>query len=99
MSKNAGTEPTQNVVARDHRSGAKNGPSRRALLKAGGALLGGAAGAGAITGFPTIWAQDEDVGVLQYPSAAASAVVLTIMVTLVVTAILRSVDVRKEIAL
>jgi putative spermidine/putrescine transport system permease protein len=41
----------------------------------------------------------EDVGVLQYPSAAASAVVLTIMVTLVVTAILRSVDVRKEIAL
>jgi putative spermidine/putrescine transport system permease protein len=41
----------------------------------------------------------EDVGVLQYPSAAASAVVLTIMVTLVVTAILRSVDVRKEISL
>jgi putative spermidine/putrescine transport system permease protein len=41
----------------------------------------------------------EDVGVLQYPSAAASAVVLTIMVTLVVTAILRSVDVRKEITL
>ena len=34
------------------------GPSRRALLKAGGALLGGAAGAGAITGFPTIWAQE-----------------------------------------
>src|SRR5277367_6893410 len=41
----------------------------------------------------------ENVGVLQYPSAAASAVVLTIMVTLVVTAILRSVDVRKEISL
>jgi putative spermidine/putrescine transport system permease protein len=39
----------------------------------------------------------EDVGVLQYPSAAASAVVLTILVTLIVTAILRSVDVRKEI--
>ena len=33
-------------------------PSRRAFLKAGGALLGGAAGAGAITGFPTIWAQE-----------------------------------------
>src|SRR5690349_24923805 len=34
------------------------GPSRRAVLKAGGALLGSAAGAGAITGFPTIWAQE-----------------------------------------
>ena len=40
----------------------------------------------------------EDVGVLQYPSAAASAVVLTIVVMLIVTAILRTVDVRKEIA-
>lgn len=40
----------------------------------------------------------EDIGVLQYPSAAASAVVLTIMVTLLVTAILRTVDVRKEIS-
>src|SRR5579863_9769987 len=33
-------------------------PSRRGFLKAGGALLGGAVGAGAITGFPTIWAQE-----------------------------------------
>ena len=40
------------------RTKAKKGPSRRALLKAGGALLGGAAGSGAITGFPTIWAQE-----------------------------------------
>jgi putative spermidine/putrescine transport system permease protein len=40
----------------------------------------------------------EDVGVLQYPSAAASAVILTGVVTLIVTAILRTVDVRKEIA-
>jgi len=40
----------------------------------------------------------EDVGVLQYPTAAASAVVLTIVVTLLVTAILRTVDVRREIA-
>jgi putative spermidine/putrescine transport system permease protein len=39
----------------------------------------------------------EDVGVLQYPSAAASAVVLTIVVTMLITAILRSVDVRKEL--
>ena len=40
----------------------------------------------------------EDVGVLQYPSAAASAVVLTIVVTMLMVAILRTVDVRKEIA-
>jgi len=40
----------------------------------------------------------EDVGVLQYPSAAASAVVLTIVVTLLVALILRSVDIRRELA-
>jgi putative spermidine/putrescine transport system permease protein len=40
----------------------------------------------------------EDVGVLQYPSAAASAVLLTVVVTLIVTGVLRTVDVRKEIA-
>jgi putative spermidine/putrescine transport system permease protein len=40
----------------------------------------------------------EDVGVLQYPSAAASAVVLTIVVTILMVAILRTVDVRKELA-
>ena len=39
----------------------------------------------------------EDVGVLQYPSAAASAVVLTIVVTMLITAILRTVDVREEL--
>jgi len=40
----------------------------------------------------------EDVGVLQYPSAAASAVVLTIVVTMLVALILRTVDVRRELA-
>ena len=40
----------------------------------------------------------EDVGVLQYPSAAASAVVLTVVVTILMVAILRTVDVRKELA-
>jgi putative spermidine/putrescine transport system substrate-binding protein len=34
------------------------GMSRRSLLKTGGAALGLAAGSGAITGFPTIWAQN-----------------------------------------
>jgi putative spermidine/putrescine transport system permease protein len=40
----------------------------------------------------------EDIGVLQYPPAAASAVVLTIFLLLLVSLILRVVDVRKEIA-
>ena len=40
------------------RAGANKGLSRRSLLKTGGALLGSAAGAGAIGGFPTIWAQE-----------------------------------------
>src|SRR5450432_205680 len=34
------------------------GLSRRSFLKAGAAAVGGAAGGGAITGFPTIWAQE-----------------------------------------
>jgi putative spermidine/putrescine transport system permease protein len=39
----------------------------------------------------------EDIGVLQYPSAAASAIVLTVLVMLMIAAILRVVDIRKEI--
>jgi len=37
---------------------ASKGISRRSLLKTGGAAIGVAAGTGAITGFPTIWAQN-----------------------------------------
>lgn len=40
----------------------------------------------------------EDVGVLQYPSAAANSIILTVIVFAIVFAILRVVDVRKEIA-
>ena len=40
----------------------------------------------------------EDIGVLQYPSAAASAVLLTVIVVATIALILRTVDVRKEIA-
>ena len=39
----------------------------------------------------------EDIAVLQYPSAAASAVVLTILLMGAVALILRTVDIRKEI--
>ena len=38
---------------------AKKGISRRSLLKTGAAAVGLAAGSGAITGFPTIWAQSN----------------------------------------
>ncbi|MCW6510767.1 ABC transporter permease [Lichenifustis flavocetrariae] len=39
----------------------------------------------------------EDIGVLQYPGAAASAVVLTVILMTSVALILRTVDIRKEI--
>jgi len=39
----------------------------------------------------------EDISVLQYPTAAASAIILTIIVMLMVALILRVVDIRKEI--
>src|ERR1700727_1182840 len=58
MSKNPDTAGTPGANAVAKSAGAKKGPSRRSFLKAGGAVLGGAAGAGAITGFPTIWAQE-----------------------------------------
>ena len=41
----------------------------------------------------------EDVSVLQYPTAAASAIILPVVVMLLVAAILRVVDIRKEISL
>ena len=39
----------------------------------------------------------EDVGVLQYPTAAASAVLLTLALIAVIALILRTVDIRREI--
>ena len=40
------------------KTAASKGISRRSLLKTGAAAIGVAAGSGAITGFPTIWAQN-----------------------------------------
>jgi putative spermidine/putrescine transport system permease protein len=40
----------------------------------------------------------EDIGVLQYPTAAASAVILSIVMISIIAMILRAIDVRKEIA-
>jgi putative spermidine/putrescine transport system permease protein len=45
-----------------------------------------------------VLAMYNEVAVLQYPPAAASAVVLLLLVTLMVAAIMRIVDVRKELA-
>jgi putative spermidine/putrescine transport system permease protein len=39
----------------------------------------------------------EDISVLQYPGAAASAVILTVVLLVMVSLILRTVDIRKEI--
>jgi putative spermidine/putrescine transport system permease protein len=39
----------------------------------------------------------EDIGVLQYPTAAASAVLLTVILMTAVAVILRTVDIRREI--
>jgi len=39
----------------------------------------------------------EDIGVLQYPTAAASAVLLTLVLVAVISLILRTVDIRREI--
>ena len=59
MTKDSGLpKSTKNSKRISNRGGANKGPSRRSLLKAGGALLGGAAGAGVLGGFPTIWAQE-----------------------------------------
>jgi putative spermidine/putrescine transport system permease protein len=45
-----------------------------------------------------VLAMSNEIALLQYPPAAASAVVLIIIVTLMVAAILRVVDVRRELA-
>jgi putative spermidine/putrescine transport system permease protein len=40
----------------------------------------------------------NEISLLQYPPAAASAVILIIIVSLMIAAILRVVDVRRELA-
>lgn len=45
-----------------------------------------------------VLAMSNEIALLQYPPAAASAVLLLVIVTLMVAAILRIVDVRKELA-
>ena len=67
-------KPAGNADVKSHRAGAKKGQSRRSFLKAGGALLGGAAGAGAITGFPTVWAQEIKDIELRHVGASYSVV-------------------------
>jgi putative spermidine/putrescine transport system substrate-binding protein len=60
----AGNEP----VKRKAPAG-KSGPTRRKLLKAAAAVAGTAAGSGAITGFPVIWAQNIKDIVLRHAGA------------------------------
>jgi len=45
-----------------------------------------------------VFAMSNEIALLQYPPAAASAVVLIVIVSLMVAAILKVVDVRRELA-
>jgi putative spermidine/putrescine transport system permease protein len=45
-----------------------------------------------------VFAMSNEIALLQYPPAAASAIVLVIIVSLIVSGILRIVDVRKELS-
>lgn len=47
----------------------RSGPSRRTLLKTAAAVAGSAAGSGAITGFPVIWARNIKDVVLRHAGA------------------------------
>src|SRR4051794_22962120 len=49
-------------------------PSRRALLKSAAALAGTAASTGAISGFPTIWAQNIKEVVLRHNGTPVTAI-------------------------
>ena len=51
----------------------KKGVSRRSILKGGAAAAGAALGSGAITGFPTIWAQNiKDVTLRQFGTGVSN---------------------------
>ncbi|RJF94687.1 extracellular solute-binding protein [Oleomonas cavernae] len=51
----------------------RKGPSRRSFLKGGAALAGTAIGSGAITGFPTLWAQNiKDVTLRQFGTGVSN---------------------------
>ncbi|HEX3992552.1 MAG TPA: ABC transporter substrate-binding protein, partial [Acetobacteraceae bacterium] len=49
-------------------------PSRRTLLKSAAAIAGTAAGSGAITGFPLIWAQNIKDVVLRHNGTPVTAI-------------------------
>ena len=52
----------------------KGGLSRRSVLKAGAAVAGAAVGTEAITGFPTIWAQNIKDVVLHHAGPPVTAI-------------------------
>src|ERR1700710_3068001 len=58
----------------DAPSSRRSAPSRRVLLKTAAAATGSAAGFGAITGFPTIWAQNIKDIVLRHNGTPVTAI-------------------------
>ena len=52
----------------------RQGPSRRSVLKGAAAVVGAAAGSGALGGFPTIWAQNIKDVVLRHAGPPVTAI-------------------------
>ena len=65
----------ENTVAKKRAGASRRKITRRRFLKNAGAAAGLAAGAGAITGFPTIWAQNiKDITLLQVGGSYSSII-------------------------
>src|SRR4051812_42703908 len=67
------TQPKDASVATNEFEPSRGGMTRRRLLQSAAAVAGAAAGSGAISGFPTIWAQNiKDVVLRQAGSPVAA---------------------------
>ena len=61
-------------MARNIKGGPKEGIARRRMLKGAAGIAGAALGSGAITGFPTIWAQNNKNITLRQCGTGVSAI-------------------------
>src|SRR5258708_38774778 len=61
-------------MARNIKGGPTEGMARRRMLKGAAGIAGAALGSGAVTGFPTIWAQNNKNIVLRQCGTGVSAI-------------------------
>src|SRR5258708_39185296 len=61
-------------MARNIKGGPSEGIARRRMLKGAAGIAGAALGSGAVTGFPTIWAQNNKNIVLRQCGTGVSAI-------------------------